>query len=191
VLSTRQFPDLPQRPQQSTCWDSLRAGSRSSPPPLGTGARDPHIWLSSPRISFVACHTPRWATASSRSRHADAALSRPLPSISQTRRSPARCCFLLLLAAASASVVATCLPLSLLLLLPSGRRRRRLAVARGGLALRPATATPLPTCRAAGRHGRRFVSFVCFFFRLLRFSSAFSLPLHHGSLPRFTLARHV
>ena len=31
---------------------------RNSPPPLGTGARDPHIWLSTPRISFVACHTP-------------------------------------------------------------------------------------------------------------------------------------
>ena len=35
------------------CWNSLRAGSRTSYPPIGTGARDPHIWLSSPRISFV------------------------------------------------------------------------------------------------------------------------------------------
>jgi hypothetical protein len=45
------------------CWNSLRAGSRTSSPPIGTGARDPHIWLSSPspRISFVTCHTPRWA----------------------------------------------------------------------------------------------------------------------------------
>ncbi len=71
-----QHPAIPGPPSATSTVDLLgQSQSRLEKlaPPLGTGARDPHIWLSSPRISFVACHTPRWATASSRSRHADAA----------------------------------------------------------------------------------------------------------------------